>query len=1033
MEKLGGKRGGQAIAGMLEDFSQVEKALDTMENAAGSADAEMGIIEDSISYKLNALRETWVDVLKELISRDDFKELIDNLIELSEAITTVIKSIGTKGTLGALFGLFAGGNLIKGLKTGESAVFSLLEALMGLKNIPDILSGAKVFLSTLFSDWEGLKALKEAKEATEDLAKANAVLESSNMSVAGSEEIKSAAQQESIITSGEEATATHIETEEENKNVLANQSDAYSEMMEAQAELASATSSGAETDATITETGSQIANNASNLAEAGSGFAKATSSFSSATAKMVTAFANGASEGTGLTAVLGGLKAALGTTLGATIAFTAALAAAGVGIAVFIKWMNKSRDAAKKLNETLSEVGDVSSNIDEYTEKLKDLDEQIEEHKKLLEEKNDLIGRKQLEDLETERSITESQLKLEEAKLEVLKEEAKYKAQDYLGDDDNWDRSIIISGIETLGNSKATRTGDWKEAGIGQNYAYNEDNRISQLSAEYELYRDINKEIAEQYKILEDFSGKEDHASKAKVKGAEQQIENLENQRNILFSNFSEGYAAVTQQIDGLKELYGDNLPIEITEYISSYNDLVSLINSSTLSQKENNEEIQKTIQSIEELQDSLYKSGTWNDIYVKLNVDLESDAFKQSVANWKEQNAHLLDGITDVDEYNKALEVFNRTAENAVAASIAFNSGFEDLNSNLESYKETLNKANEEGYEFVESSSDYADTVAQLAADLSGLTGYEFSNNEVLEFLNQSDNFDTLTNAINGSEDALRQLQNSAREYSNLQVDVKAILDTDSFDFDYQSFLEWFNSDEVQNAGQLTFTAGLDSSVFIEQLNQALKDGKITAEQIRGLFNSLGWDVDFEYEEIEVPHLVTDKNAYGGGGGGKPQVTIQQGTDTIKVPKNIRYINKDQSTKAANTPQGFNSSQKDKINSKSGSGGGGGSDKEETPEIFDWIETRISRLERDIQNFDKVVNASYKNWGERLGAIPKEYDKVLQEIETQNAGYARYMQEASKVGLPEEYAQKVREGMIDIESITDETLKQGINDYKQW
>ena len=46
LEKLGGKRGGQTLAGILDNFSEVDRALQEMENAAGSADAEMTIIED---------------------------------------------------------------------------------------------------------------------------------------------------------------------------------------------------------------------------------------------------------------------------------------------------------------------------------------------------------------------------------------------------------------------------------------------------------------------------------------------------------------------------------------------------------------------------------------------------------------------------------------------------------------------------------------------------------------------------------------------------------------------------------------------------------------------------------------------------------------------------------------------------------------------------------------------------------------------------------------------------------------------------
>ena len=45
-----------------------------MQNSAGSAEKEMSIIEESMEYKLNALKETAVGVFQNLIQRDDAKE-----------------------------------------------------------------------------------------------------------------------------------------------------------------------------------------------------------------------------------------------------------------------------------------------------------------------------------------------------------------------------------------------------------------------------------------------------------------------------------------------------------------------------------------------------------------------------------------------------------------------------------------------------------------------------------------------------------------------------------------------------------------------------------------------------------------------------------------------------------------------------------------------------------------------------------------------------------------------------------------------
>ena len=105
---MAGKRGGQVVAGLLSNFDAAEKALREMEGAAGSADAEMGIIQESIDYKLNALKETWVGTAQAMIDRGDFGTIIDGLTKLSEAIGWVIDKAGMLGTIGIGAGLFAG-------------------------------------------------------------------------------------------------------------------------------------------------------------------------------------------------------------------------------------------------------------------------------------------------------------------------------------------------------------------------------------------------------------------------------------------------------------------------------------------------------------------------------------------------------------------------------------------------------------------------------------------------------------------------------------------------------------------------------------------------------------------------------------------------------------------------------------------------------------------------------------------------------------------------------------------------------------
>lgn len=98
LEKLGGKRGAQSLAGLLDDFSSVEKAMKTMENAAGSSEREMDIIRDSLSFKINALKQTWVGTLTEIADRGEIGNFIDNLTKISETVGNLISQFGVLKT-----------------------------------------------------------------------------------------------------------------------------------------------------------------------------------------------------------------------------------------------------------------------------------------------------------------------------------------------------------------------------------------------------------------------------------------------------------------------------------------------------------------------------------------------------------------------------------------------------------------------------------------------------------------------------------------------------------------------------------------------------------------------------------------------------------------------------------------------------------------------------------------------------------------------------------------------------------------------
>ena len=105
----------------------------------------------------------------------------------------------------------------------------------------------------------------------------------------------------------------------------------------------------------------------------------------------------------------------------------------------------------------------------------------------------------------------------------------------------------------------------------------------------------------------------------------------------------------------------------------------------------------------------------------------------------------------------------------------------------------------------------------------------------------------------------------------------------------------------------------------------------------------------------------------------------------------------------------------------------------EEFSETLDWIEVAIDRIERALDNLDTVASSTYRSWSERNSALNESMTVTRQEIELQQKAYDRYMQEANSVGLSADWAEKVKNGLIDIETIGDEALSEQISKYREY
>ena len=146
------------------------------------------------------------------------------------------------------------------------------------------------------------------------------------------------------------------------------------------------------------------------------------------------------------------------------------------------------------------------------------------------------------------------------------------------------------------------------------------------------------------------------------------------------------------------------------------------------------------------------------------------------------------------------------------------------------------------------------------------------------------------------------------------------------------------------------------------------------------------------------------------------------------------KYQTSNWSGGSGSSGSGSSSSRTEASYNYNGSGGSSGSsDEDDFRETVDWVEKELDRLQRKIDQTAITAESAYKTFSERNKALASEYDQITNKMEENRKGIARYEAEANSVGLSESYAKLVRDGTIDIETITDEDLKDKIDQYTEW
>ena len=106
--------------------------------------------------------------------------------------------------------------------------------------------------------------------------------------------------------------------------------------------------------------------------------------------------------------------------------------------------------------------------------------------------------------------------------------------------------------------------------------------------------------------------------------------------------------------------------------------------------------------------------------------------------------------------------------------------------------------------------------------------------------------------------------------------------------------------------------------------------------------------------------------------------------------------------------------------------------DKKDFSEVFDWVETTIKRVDEKIQDLqDKITDTS--NWKPKNVLTDTAIDEMANKLSALQSQMDTYQKKTDSYNLSPTYIDKIKNGTLEIETITDEVIAKNIKGYQEW
>ena len=105
----------------------------------------------------------------------------------------------------------------------------------------------------------------------------------------------------------------------------------------------------------------------------------------------------------------------------------------------------------------------------------------------------------------------------------------------------------------------------------------------------------------------------------------------------------------------------------------------------------------------------------------------------------------------------------------------------------------------------------------------------------------------------------------------------------------------------------------------------------------------------------------------------------------------------------------------------------------DEFKEKFDEVEIWLDRFDRTLNNLTDSIETYSYDLSKQSSVSDQAMNHIRNNLSTLQSAYNRYIQEANSVGLDASWISKIQNGSINVETITDESLKEKIDEYQDW